>query len=153
MWPYFIELLKELMQQLFGSVARYEEANPAVYTVITFPFLFAVMFGDWGHGICLLMGALILIARESKLSSQVWLLSISCIKIWRDFHLKKYFLVNSNTNYLIHHYQWPKTSFNMLLIICLSFNYWTLIYMLKFVKEANNFCVFNSSVRKVCEKL
>lgn len=69
------------MQQLFGSVARYEEANPAVYTVITFPFLFAVMFGDWGHGICLLMGALILIARESKLSSQVWLLSISCIKI------------------------------------------------------------------------
>ncbi|OAY37934.1 V-type proton ATPase subunit a1 [Manihot esculenta] len=52
------------------GVARYEEANPAVYTVITFPFLFAVMFGDWGHGICLLMGALILIARESKLSSQ-----------------------------------------------------------------------------------
>ncbi|KAF2321876.1 hypothetical protein GH714_003305 [Hevea brasiliensis] len=52
------------------GVARYEEANPAVYTVVTFPFLFAVMFGDWGHGICLLMGALILIARESKLSSQ-----------------------------------------------------------------------------------
>ncbi|WCJ41118.1 V-type proton ATPase 116 kDa subunit a 1 [Euphorbia peplus] len=52
------------------GVARYQEANPAVYTVITFPFLFAVMFGDWGHGICLLLGALILIARESKLSSQ-----------------------------------------------------------------------------------
>lgn len=52
------------------GVARYQEANPAVYTVITFPFLFAVMFGDWGHGICLLLGALVLIARESKLSSQ-----------------------------------------------------------------------------------
>ncbi|KDP44125.1 hypothetical protein JCGZ_05592 [Jatropha curcas] len=52
------------------GVARYEEANPAVYTVITFPFLFAVMFGDWGHGICLLVGALVLIVRESKLSSQ-----------------------------------------------------------------------------------
>ncbi|XP_028757067.1 V-type proton ATPase subunit a1-like [Neltuma alba] len=52
------------------GVARYEEANPAVYTVITFPFLFAVMFGDWGHGICLLLGALVLIARESKLSKQ-----------------------------------------------------------------------------------
>ncbi|KAH7542571.1 hypothetical protein FEM48_Zijuj02G0088100 [Ziziphus jujuba var. spinosa] len=52
------------------GVARYQEANPAVYTVITFPFLFAVMFGDWGHGICLLLGALVLIARESKLSGQ-----------------------------------------------------------------------------------
>lgn len=52
------------------GVARYQEANPAVYTVVTFPFLFAVMFGDWGHGICLLMLALFLIAREGKLSSQ-----------------------------------------------------------------------------------
>lgn len=53
------------------SVGRYEEINPAVYSVITFPFLFAVMFGDWGHGICLLLGALFLILREKKLSSQV----------------------------------------------------------------------------------
>lgn len=52
------------------GVARYQEANPAVYTVITFPFLFAVMFGDWGHGICLLLGALFLISRESKLNNQ-----------------------------------------------------------------------------------
>ncbi|GAB2275059.1 V-type proton ATPase subunit a1 [Dionaea muscipula] len=52
------------------GVARYQEVNPAVYTVITFPFLFAVMFGDWGHGICLLLLALFLIARESRLSSQ-----------------------------------------------------------------------------------
>ncbi|GFP94839.1 v-type proton ATPase subunit a1 [Phtheirospermum japonicum] len=53
------------------GVAKYQEANPAVYTIITFPFLFAVMFGDWGHGICLLMGALFLIAREKKFGSQV----------------------------------------------------------------------------------
>ncbi|MQL79604.1 hypothetical protein Taro_012053 [Colocasia esculenta] len=52
------------------GVARYQEANPAVYTVITFPFLFAVMFGDWGHGICLLLGGLILILRENRLGSQ-----------------------------------------------------------------------------------
>ncbi|KAK4408540.1 V-type proton ATPase subunit a1 [Sesamum angolense] len=52
------------------GVAKYEEANPAVYTIVTFPFLFAVMFGDWGHGICLLLGALILIAREKRLGSQ-----------------------------------------------------------------------------------
>ncbi|KAH6836545.1 vacuolar proton ATPase A1 [Perilla frutescens var. hirtella] len=52
------------------GVAKYQEANPAVYTIITFPFLFAVMFGDWGHGICLLLGALVLIAREKRLGSQ-----------------------------------------------------------------------------------
>ncbi|KMZ63654.1 Vacuolar proton ATPase a1 [Zostera marina] len=52
------------------GVARYQEANPAVYTVITFPFLFAVMFGDWGHGICLLLGALILILFEKRLGSK-----------------------------------------------------------------------------------
>lgn len=60
---------------LFGRVARYQEANPAVYTVVTFPFLFAVMFGDWGHGICLLIGALVLIAQESKLGKKVCRLS------------------------------------------------------------------------------
>ncbi|KAL3850748.1 hypothetical protein ACJIZ3_012630 [Penstemon smallii] len=52
------------------GVAKYQEANPAVYTIITFPFLFAVMFGDWGHGICLLLGALYLVSREKKLGSQ-----------------------------------------------------------------------------------
>ncbi|CAH1428233.1 unnamed protein product [Lactuca virosa] len=51
-------------------VAKYQEANPTIYTVITFPFLFADMFGDWGHGICLLIGALVLIAREGKLITQ-----------------------------------------------------------------------------------
>ncbi|KAK6926846.1 V-type ATPase, V0 complex, 116kDa subunit family [Dillenia turbinata] len=61
------------------GVARYQEANPAVYTVITFPFLFAVMFGDWGHGICLLLGALVLIALERKLASQPFLCSFSMV--------------------------------------------------------------------------
>uniref|UniRef100_A0A6M2EZD1 V-type proton ATPase subunit a n=1 Tax=Populus davidiana TaxID=266767 RepID=A0A6M2EZD1_9ROSI len=52
------------------GVAKYQEANPGVYTIVTFPFLFAVMFGDWGHGICLLLAALVFIIREKKLSSQ-----------------------------------------------------------------------------------
>ncbi|XP_059435351.1 V-type proton ATPase subunit a3-like [Corylus avellana] len=52
------------------GVAKYQEANPTVYTIVTFPFLFAVMFGDWGHGICLLLATLFLIAREKKYSSQ-----------------------------------------------------------------------------------
>ncbi|XP_021849943.1 V-type proton ATPase subunit a3 [Spinacia oleracea] len=52
------------------GIARYREANPTVYTVVTFPFLFAVMFGDWGHGICLLICTLYLVIREKKLGSQ-----------------------------------------------------------------------------------
>ncbi|KAJ0087270.1 hypothetical protein Patl1_09235 [Pistacia atlantica] len=51
-------------------VAKYQEANPGVYTVVTFPFLFAVMFGDWGHGICLLLATLYFIIMEKKFSSQ-----------------------------------------------------------------------------------
>ncbi|GFP95167.1 v-type proton ATPase subunit a3 [Phtheirospermum japonicum] len=52
------------------GVATYQEANPAVYTIVTFPFLFAVMFGDWGHGICLFLATLYFILREKTLSRQ-----------------------------------------------------------------------------------
>jgi len=35
-------------------VPSYQEANPATFAIVTFPFLFAVMFGDYGHGSLLL---------------------------------------------------------------------------------------------------
>lgn len=37
---------------------------PAVYTIITFPFLFAVMFGDVGHGFLMTMAALWMVVEE-----------------------------------------------------------------------------------------
>ncbi|KAL2521098.1 V-type proton ATPase subunit a3 [Forsythia ovata] len=52
------------------GVAKYQEVNPGVFTIVTFPFLFAVMFGDWGHGICLFLATLYFIFREKKLSRQ-----------------------------------------------------------------------------------
>lgn len=32
------------------GVPMYHEANPTIFAVVTFPFFFAVMFGDYGHG-------------------------------------------------------------------------------------------------------
>lgn len=42
----------------------------APYTIITFPFLFAVMFGDMGHGVLMTCAALYLVLRESRLLAQ-----------------------------------------------------------------------------------
>lgn len=36
------------------GLPRYREANPTLLTIVTFPFLFGVMFGDIGHGLGLM---------------------------------------------------------------------------------------------------
>ena len=59
------------------GVATYRETNPAVYTIITFPFLFAVMFGDAGHGCIMLAFGLWMCIKEKqlearKIDSEIW---------------------------------------------------------------------------------
>ncbi|GMS88009.1 hypothetical protein PENTCL1PPCAC_10184, partial [Pristionchus entomophagus] len=51
------------------GIATYREINPAIYTMVSFPFLFAVMFGDMGHGTIMMLAALFLILREKQLEA------------------------------------------------------------------------------------
>lgn len=42
------------------GIPTYKEVNPGVFAIVTFPFLFGIMFGDIGHGFVLfLVGALL----------------------------------------------------------------------------------------------
>ena len=69
------------------GVASYREANPAVYTVITFPFLFAVMFGDAGHGLIMLAFGLWMCIKEKQLESR----KIDS-EIWKIFFAGRYLI-------------------------------------------------------------
>lgn len=46
------------------GIPRYREANPALFTAATFPFLFGVMYGDIGHGLFLFLSGCYLLWNE-----------------------------------------------------------------------------------------
>uniref|UniRef100_A0A8D3BK73 V-type proton ATPase subunit a n=1 Tax=Scophthalmus maximus TaxID=52904 RepID=A0A8D3BK73_SCOMX len=59
------------------GVGDYREVSPAPYTIITFPFLFAVMFGDLGHGMVMSLFALWMVLTEKnqkkkRSSNEIW---------------------------------------------------------------------------------
>lgn len=51
------------------GVPSYLEANPAVVSTVTFPFLFGMMFGDMGHGSVLLAISLVLVFGNERLKN------------------------------------------------------------------------------------
>jgi len=52
------------------GIPRYREANPALFTAATFPFLFGVMYGDIGHGLFLMCAGLYLIYHEKSMGEE-----------------------------------------------------------------------------------
>ncbi|XP_034243937.1 V-type proton ATPase 116 kDa subunit a-like isoform X2 [Thrips palmi] len=54
------------------AVGAYREVNPAAFTVITFPFLFSVMFGDLGHGIIVALFGAYMCFFEKSLTGKKW---------------------------------------------------------------------------------
>lgn len=51
------------------GIPRYQEANPGLLTIMTFPFLFGIMYGDIGHGACVLAFGLFLVAAWDKIKT------------------------------------------------------------------------------------
>ena len=51
------------------GIPNYREANPAVLTVVTYPFFFGMMFGDMGHGSLYLALGCVLLLTSDKLKA------------------------------------------------------------------------------------
>jgi V-type H+-transporting ATPase subunit a len=56
-------------QQIVNTygIPRYREINPSLFAVVSFPFLFGVMFGDIGHGFLLFLFGLYLLFNNDSL--------------------------------------------------------------------------------------
>ncbi|NWS74609.1 VPP3 ATPase, partial [Crotophaga sulcirostris] len=70
------------------GVASYQEVNPAPYAIITFPFIFAIMFGDVGHGLVMFLFALWMVLYENSPSLQQ-----GSNEIWQTFFEGRYLIL------------------------------------------------------------
>lgn len=52
------------------GVPRYKEANPGLFTIITFPFLYGVMYGDIGHGCIQVLFSIWMLRNEASFAAR-----------------------------------------------------------------------------------
>lgn len=65
------------------GVPNYKEINPGLFTIVTFPFLFGVMFGDIGHGLMLFIFGLFLFFYENKFPKDIR--NLKCLLVFMGF--------------------------------------------------------------------
>jgi len=65
----FTSIVQELVDTY--DLPGYQEINPALFTLVTFPFLFGVMYGDIGHGTMLLMVGIYAVWKADELKFSI----------------------------------------------------------------------------------
>jgi len=53
------------------SIPNYREINPACFSVVTFPFLFGIMFGDMGHGSLLILLGIYILIFQNRIKTKI----------------------------------------------------------------------------------
>lgn len=87
------------------GVPKYHEANPSVFGIVTFPFQFAVMFGDYGHGsLIFLVGAFLVLfndklkggALDSALQLRYILMMMGAMAVFTGLLYNEFFAIPNN---------------------------------------------------------
>ena len=96
-----------IYQQIVDTygIPKYLEANPAVLTIVTFPFFFGMMFGDMGHGsILFFIAATLVLGAESfksivpgqLLAARYLLLLMGIMAFYAGWIYNEFFAVTTN---------------------------------------------------------